>query len=173
MQYTADERKEAPSATPDMSHIFAKLSHAEGIFEKISRVKEDKCFQGEEYELEFEEDMSEVSPLNTTPEQGFPPLGLGQDESSWSYDEDCRRRQLATLTKWLTCDIIGYQADVIEMAGYAQRLVDFGFHSPDLVSDLCTPDDVASFEFMKPVHKRLFLLRGNLKSAIHVPIKNQ
>lgn len=88
------------------------------------------------------------------------------NQSKSNKDNWCR--QLSSIAQWLENDIIGFDSDPLEMALYAQKFVDLGFHSPVMIQDVCSGDDVASFAWMKPVHKRLLVAKGKLKMIKHV-----
>lgn len=72
------------------------------------------------------------------------------------------QRQLVSVTTWLQFEVIGNDADVLEMGFYARKLVSAGFHSVRMIQAVCTYEDVDAFDWMKPIHKRLFLLRTGI-----------
>ena len=72
--------------------------------------------------------------------------------------------QCVSICRWLETEVIGYNPNSFEMRRYARRFFDLGFHSVDLIREVCTPEDIESFEWMKPIHKRLFLARAKLKT---------
>ena len=78
------------------------------------------------------------------------------------HDKECRRQQLSDIAEWLEHDVISYGADRVEMEGYAKKFMDDGFHSIEMIQDICTEEDVSGW--MKKVHKRLFLARAQVKS---------
>jgi hypothetical protein len=69
-------------------------------------------------------------------------------------------RNISLIAEWLEQEAIGDNANVLEMGLYAQSFFNFGFHSVEMIKHICTPNDVASFSWMKPAHKRVFLSRG-------------
>lgn len=84
-------------------------------------------------------------------ESGF--CGAASSES----DEYHQHTQLEALWVWLCNNVIGYDACPTEMMFYASKLLEYGFHSPEMVYDYCLPDDIATFDWMKPIHKCVFL----------------
>ncbi len=67
--------------------------------------------------------------------------------------------QLNWITEWLADSVIGYDADPLEMGYYARKLFVRGHHSIAAIQEKVKSEDVDSFDWMKPVHKRLFLSR--------------
>jgi hypothetical protein len=89
----------------------------------------------------------------------------------WAHKncENYYQRQLVSITTWLQFEVIGNDADIMEMGYYARKLVSVGFHSVKMILAVCTYEDVDAFEWMKPVHKRLFLMRAGIASAVLIP----
>jgi hypothetical protein len=89
----------------------------------------------------------------------------------WAHKncENYYQRQLVSITTWLQFEVIGNDADIMEMGYYARKLVSVGFHSVKMILALCTYDDVDAFDWMKPVHKRLFLMRTGVASSVLIP----
>lgn len=83
-------------------------------------------------------------------------------ERAVRFDMATRRKQRALIQEWLTRQIIGFDADPVEMRAYAQKFIDDGFHSVQMIQDICTEDDVKGW--MKTAHRRLFLARGKIKT---------
>lgn len=69
------------------------------------------------------------------------------------------QRQLTWITEWLSNTVIGYDADPLEMGYYARKFFVRGHHSISSIQEKIKSEDVASFDWMKPMHKRLFLSR--------------
>ncbi|GAX17988.1 hypothetical protein FisN_18Hh201 [Fistulifera solaris] len=82
----------------------------------------------------------------------------------WAHKncENYYQRQLVSITTWLQFEVIGNDADIMEMGYYARKLVSVGFHSVKMILAVCTYDDVDAFDWMKPVHKRLFIVRAGI-----------
>ena len=71
-------------------------------------------------------------------------------------------KPVAEISDWLETEAIGFDPDKMEMGLYAQKFVDLGYHSVKMIQELLTPDEVASFVWMKPIHKKLFLMKAKL-----------
>lgn len=69
------------------------------------------------------------------------------------------QRQLTWITEWLSNAVIGYNADPLEMGYYARKLFVRGHHSISSIQEKVKSEDIDSFDWMKPMHKRLFLSR--------------
>jgi hypothetical protein len=83
-------------------------------------------------------------------------------QSTRMYDHH-QREQIASLAEWLREDVIGYNANATEMVFYAENLLDYGFHSVDMIQAFGIPEDVETFHWMKVIHRRVFLTRAQLK----------
>jgi hypothetical protein len=57
--------------------------------------------------------------------------------------------QISSITKSLTEEAIGYDADPVQMEEYAQELTDDELHSVHMIQDACTPEDIESFQWKK------------------------
>ena len=74
-------------------------------------------------------------------------------------------QQTLAITAWLHNSVINYQSDWVEMSMYAQKLVDCGFHSVEMIQNVCTEADVATFKsWMKVIHMRQFLANAGLRT---------
>jgi hypothetical protein len=91
-----------------------------------------------------------------------PPLKRGIQKAIL-IDKEARDQCIAICT-WLETQVIGHNPNKLEMRRYARRFFDIGFHSVRLIQEVCTPADVESFVWMKPIHKRLFLAKAKLKT---------
>jgi hypothetical protein len=110
----------------------------------------------------------ECSPGNseaTSTNEPIEPNIAAGEVSTVRFYEELKCKQLSSITKWLTQEVIGFGANVVEMQGYAKHFFEYGFHSVELIQEICTPDDVEAFAWMKTIHKRLFLTRAQLKSC--------
>jgi hypothetical protein len=92
------------------------------------------------------EESSAANPIPDTPPSSNGPQQL----------EDERDRKTVELTDWLVADVIGRSPIVEEMRVYAQELMKTGFHSSEVVAEFCTEDDISSWAWMLPIHKRIF-----------------
>jgi hypothetical protein len=81
---------------------------------------------------------------------------------AFKHDKEHRHQQLSSIAEWLE-RVIGYGADSVEIEGYARKLLDDGFHSIEMIQDVCTVDDIAGWMIMG--HRRLFLARAQLRNA--------
>jgi hypothetical protein len=79
-----------------------------------------------------------------------PPLSSGPQQ------EGERDRKTLELTDWLAADVIARSPIMEEMRVYAQELIKEGFHSSEVVTEFCTVDDISSWTWMLPIHKRIF-----------------
>jgi hypothetical protein len=80
-----------------------------------------------------------------------------REQSKAMTDKEQKRQQLSSVTKWLTEDAIGCDADVDEMEVYAQNFLMLGLHSMQMIQEMCTPADILKLPWMKEFHKRRFL----------------
>ena len=83
---------------------------------------------------------------------------------SQKYDQSIRQRQISVIADWLAKDVIGYDADLVTMDSYAERFLDDGFHSVQMIQDICSESDLIGW---KRAHKRLFLAKAGLKKNLH------
>jgi len=105
----------------------------------------------------------------------------GQDIASFKWMKPFHKRRIAAwahansltwyyqrvtiLSNWLQ-DVIGYDADPVDVRFYGCQLYERGFHSVKTVQDFCSPEEIDSFHWMKPVHKRLF--RSNYQNPENI-----
>lgn len=82
--------------------------------------------------------------------------------------DEMKRKQLADLTKWLTEEVIGFNADPTEMEQYAIKFLERGLHSVAMLEELCTPADIARWTWMREFHKRRFITWFNKLDKVNV-----
>ena len=69
--------------------------------------------------------------------------------------QDEKTERVTNLCDWLTTEAIGYNPAKQEMNVYAEKLFDLGLHSAEMVVDVCTPEQVDEFNWMKPFHRQM------------------
>jgi len=77
--------------------------------------------------------------------------------------QDEKTERVTNLCDWLTTEAIGYNPAKQEMNVYAGKLFDLGLHSAEMVVNVCTPEQVDEFNWMKPFHRQMlkrFLEQG-------------
>jgi hypothetical protein len=95
----------------------------------------------------------DLAPVSTDGEMS--PLAVSAQVPEGQQD-DVRDRRLGQLTHWLATEAIGRSALIEEMRNYANELLSQGFHSIEMIVRYCTDNDIASWAWMLPVHKRAF-----------------
>ena len=63
-----------------------------------------------------------------------------------------KEERVTKIIDWLVKT--GYDPSQYEMAIYAGKLYEHGFHSVDMIINVCTKEDITGFDWIKPVHKR-------------------
>ena len=73
-----------------------------------------------------------------------------------SVDPHMRRLRIKYISKWL-CVVIGYDPNIAEMDGYAEKFLDLGLTSVDQIKAECTTQEILEFDWMKSKHRIKFL----------------
>lgn len=76
---------------------------------------------------------------------------------------DGSEARVGTLCDWLMV-VIGHDPIQTEMKSYAKHFIQLGLHSPDMIQDYLTRDEVEGFEWMKPFHKLALNKNAGLKN---------
>ena len=136
----AAKRKDPPNR---QHHVFSNRS---GRKSKRGNVKEGRnSTRGDDNDDDDDDNDGKPAALET--------VSLLDDHD---VREDAKNTSLTNLASWLQTKVIGYHAHFSEMREYARQLDDQGFHSKEMASRFCTEQDVESFGWMKPIHKRAF-----------------
>ena len=77
-------------------------------------------------------------------------------------DRQLRKTQISRISDWLSNEVIGFGVDRVTMDSYAERFMDEGFHSIEMIQELCTEDDLVGW---KRAHRRMLVTKGGLKSV--------
>lgn len=93
-----------------------------------------------------------------------PPQCLPLNQEDTAIAANSRAAQIRTISHWLA-EVIGFGADTDEMIAYATQMRDLGFHSIDMIKELCTPKQVQSFHWMSEMHKLQFQENAGLKKS--------
>ena len=73
-----------------------------------------------------------------------------------SVDPRMRRLQIKYISEWVSV-VIGWDPIIAEMEAYAEKFIDLGLTSVDQIKEECTTEEVQAFDWMKKLHKILFL----------------
>lgn len=114
---------------------------------KQRQSKEDTVMAADDAEMERETSIAETLP-DTAPSSTI--------SSSAEEQEVERDQKTLELTRWLAEDVIGRSPIMAEMRAYARELIEKGFHSSEVVAEFCMEEDIVSWTWMLPIHKRIF-----------------
>lgn len=78
------------------------------------------------------------------------------DQNSGNLDDKTITQEIIdSISGWLSEDVIGVDADPVDIHKYAIKFQEDGFHSVEMIQRTCTLDDIA--EWMKKAHIRIFI----------------
>ena len=76
-----------------------------------------------------------------------------------------KQQQIQEIAKWLAHDVIGFDADWVQMEMYASELHALGFENSAMIQRQCTPTDIDKFAWMSAFHKSRLISCGKLDHA--------
>jgi hypothetical protein len=141
-----------PNARP---HRTFEPQQEDPVTERVTRHPSRHCYS---FELSSEEEVRMNKPTSRShrpfeqPQQEDPVPVSPRSTTTTTSEENDRFYDIA---EWIG-DIIGYNPDEDEMNAYARELNNLGLHSVTMIQNECTPDEVESFDWMKPFHKKRF-----------------
>ncbi|GAX17047.1 hypothetical protein FisN_5Hh432 [Fistulifera solaris] len=78
------------------------------------------------------------------------------DQNSGILDDKTSAQEITNnICNWLSDDVIGTDADPVDIYKYATKFQEDGFHSVEMIQRSCTLDDIAGW--MKKAHIRVFI----------------
>lgn len=91
------------------------------------------------------------------------PIEAARRQAVALTEEDLAKRGLRA---WLKKEGIGERVLGRDLKMYAERLIEEGLETKEAILEWCTADDIQRFDWMKPFHKRAFLVNvGRLQES--------